>query len=319
MAHEIEIAADGTASFFSGEGKTAWHGLGTVVEGTLTAAEALKTAGLDWRVDLKPSFYQDDDGNFVPIADRFATVRDTDGRAFEVVGSDYTVFQNLESFSFFDAVTGKNGEAHYTTAGALAGGRKVFLTAKIGDTFTVAGGDAHDLYLIISNTHDGKQAFTAMVSAVRVVCANTMTLASQSAKSRWSLRHTTSLSGQVQQARESLNLAYKYEAAFQAEVEALLAVDVNMDQFLDIATDLLPDQKRAKTRHLDDLAGAWLHETTPVDSTARGNGWSAINASTYWTDHIKPSRSAEALFKSVNGGFAETFRNSMRDRVLALA
>lgn len=317
--HDIEIAADGTASFVSGEGIKPWHMLGSVVDGALTAAEALSIANLDWTVSLRPTYWQDSSGAYHEVSDRFTVVRDSDNKAFEVVGGDYVPFQNVETFSFLDSVTDKTGEAHLSTAGALAGGKKVFVTAKIGDTFTVAGGDAHELFLIVSNTHDAKHAFNAMISPVRVVCANTMAMAVASAKQTFSLRHTGTLSGRVQQARESLAMAYKYQAAFEAEVERLLAVDVNVDQFREIVGGLLPDQKRARERHMDDLMGSWLHETTPTATEARGTGWSAMNAVTYWTDHLKPSRSDEALFKSVNGGFADKFRNDMRDRVLTLA
>ena len=42
MAHEVETAAYNRL--------TAWHGLGTVVPNAMTAAEALKIAGIDWIV-----------------------------------------------------------------------------------------------------------------------------------------------------------------------------------------------------------------------------------------------------------------------------
>lgn len=54
MAHEIEIHADGTASFVSAR-EDAWHRLGTVTQGALSAQEALGMAFLaGWNVRKLP-------------------------------------------------------------------------------------------------------------------------------------------------------------------------------------------------------------------------------------------------------------------------
>ncbi|ONI87414.1 hypothetical protein ALI22I_23315 [Saccharothrix sp. ALI-22-I] len=54
MAHEIEIHQDGTAAFVSAN-TPAWHRLGTVADGPMTVAEALKLGKLaDWDVRMEP-------------------------------------------------------------------------------------------------------------------------------------------------------------------------------------------------------------------------------------------------------------------------
>lgn len=315
MAHELEILEDGSASMFSGENLTPWHGLGTVVDGLLTAEEALKAASLDWTVEKRPIFF----GEKIPVPGRFATVRTSDDRPLGVVGSDYKVYDNVEAFSFFDTVTDKTGEAHYTSAGSLFGGSRVFLTAKIGDTFNVAGEDAHDTYLLISNSHDGSKAFTAVTTMIRAVCNNTVTLGLSAAKTRWSLRHKVTLEGKAQEARDALQLVYKYQSSFQDEVEKLLQVEMDTDKFKAIVSELLPDQKRQTEKNLDALVSIWENEPTVIDAPGAGNGWGAINAVTFWTDHHRDFRTQDARFKSLTEGFARTFRNGVRDAVLASA
>lgn len=312
MAHQVE-------TMFSGEGVVPWHGLGTVVDGVLVASDALTAAGLDWNVRMEPLFWSPDNGETVsPLENRYATVRDSDERVLGVVSPDYNIFQNEDVFSFFDSVV-ESGEAKYTTAGSLQQGAKVFMTAKIGEGFTVGGEDAMETYLILSTSHDGTKSLQALTSTIRVVCANTLTLATRNAKTKWSLRHKSTLSGKVQEARESLQLAHTYEEEFQKEAEAMMSVQISKDQFLDIITGLLPDQKRKKERSIEELMAVYETEPTVIDAPGIGTGWQTIAATTYWSDHIKESRSEEARYKSAIEGFGATFRNNVRDRVLALA
>jgi phage/plasmid-like protein (TIGR03299 family) len=317
MAHQLEIRADGTASMFSGEGILPWHGLGKVVPGLLTAAEALQHAGLDWTVEKQPIFYGNDKRGF---PGRYATVRITDQRPLGIVSEGYHVYQNVEAFDFFDAITGSGkNEAQYTAAGSLFGGQRVFLTAKIGDTFMVAGEDAHDVYLLITNSHDGTQAFTAAVVTIRAVCNNTVTMGLATAKTKWTLRHKSALSAKVQDARDSLKMTYKYVDAFENEVKKMLEVKVPDDQFLAIVEGIVPDSKFQHDKAVQGLMDVFENEPTVIDAPGAGTGWAAYNAITYWTDHVRAYRTDDSRFKSLlDQGFADTMRNKAHDRILAL-
>lgn len=226
MAHELEINADGTANMFSGEGLTPWHGMGTVIDGLATAEEALKLAGLDWEVELR-QLYQPVGDKMVPVKDRFSSTRMTDDKSLGIVSAGYHVYQNDEAFKFLNNLTDTgSGDAIFTTAGSLFGGSRTFLTMKIGETFMVGDNDAHDLYLMATNSHDGSQAFTVSVTPIRAVCNNTVTLGLASAKTKWSIRHKKSLEGQIQNARDILKMSFAYEDAFQKEVEKLMEIEI---------------------------------------------------------------------------------------------
>ena len=315
MAHEIEVV-DGKASFFAAL-TPAWHGLGTVTPDVLTADEALKTAGLDWTVSLRQMYFIDD-GTPLSVPEKFVVVRDSDNKPLGAVGKGYVPFQNSDAFKFFDSVV-DSGEAKYTTAGSLRGGSRVFLTAKIGDTMLLNGEDAHDVYLIISTSHDGTKALTAHTSLVRVVCQNTMTLSLQKAKTSWSLRHKTELSGRVAEARQSLGLAFAYADAFEQEVANLMQIEVTNDRFREIISASLPEQKRVKEQSITALMNIFENEPTVISAAGAGNGWGAMNAVTYWNDHVRKFRTDESRFLSVMGGAGASMRDEVRDRVLALA
>src|SRR5262245_41228257 len=116
MAHRLSIQ-NGRAEMFSGRGITPWHRLGTVVDGMLTAKDALKAAHLDWKVEKYPVTAKVK-GRTVECPRNFALARSDNGHVLSVMGKAYTPIQNSEAFEFFDDIVG-GGQAIYDTAGAL--------------------------------------------------------------------------------------------------------------------------------------------------------------------------------------------------------
>ena len=139
------MSANVESMFYAGREKP-WHGLGTQVDEAPTSADALRLAGLDWKVERKP--IQVCGGR--KVDNFFANVRSSDGAVLGVVSDRYQVVQNAEAFAFTDALI--EGEVRYETAGSLMGGRKIWLLAKLPDREIV--GDKTEPYLCFSNTHD---------------------------------------------------------------------------------------------------------------------------------------------------------------------
>lgn len=324
MAHELEIKADGTASMFSGEGITPWHGLGTVIEGMATAEEALELSGLDWEVTKEP-VYQKVGDDFLQIPDRYSNVRSSDNKSLGIVSANYHVYQNREAFNFLNEMTDTGtGDAIFSTAGSLFGGARTFITVKIGDQFTVGDNDAHDLYLMVTNSHDGSQAFNAAVTPIRAVCNNTVTLGMAQAATKWSLTHRAGMEGRVANARETLELSFRYMDAFEEQVAALMEVEMVKDQFYKLVDNLVPASKLQHDKDVDTLMDIWETEPTVKAGGGEGNGWGAFNAITFWTDHSKNYRNNESRFKSIIGtgvgtGLGEKIRPKAEKMILALA
>lgn len=334
MAHELEIV-NGQAQMFSGEGITPWHGLGTVIVGLATAEEALALAGLDWDVELRPQFFQTPifgngldnpptDYEFHRIPDRLSTVRSTDQKHLGSVSNNYHVYQNKDAFAFLNRLTDTGlGEAVFTTAGSLFGGSRTFMTLKLTSSFTVGDNDAHDLYLMASNSHDGSQAFTVAVTAIRAVCNNTVTMGLAQAKTKWSTKHKVPLEGRAAAAKQVLELGHNYEAAFEEEVQKMLQIPINRTKMFELADAVIPASPRQHNDSVEEVMNIWENEPTVEMGGGKGNAWGAFNALTFWTDH-KNYVTAESRFKSIvgtgtNQGLAEQIRPKAHKLLMAMS
>lgn len=204
MSHEIE------SMFFKGE--TPWHGLGTEVHGVLTSLEAIEKAGLDWKVNLVPLYTAEDE----LVAERRAVQRDSDRRILGTVGTGYHALQNKDAFGFFDSFVNVK-EATYETAGSLAGGRKVWVLAKLNRApIEVVNGDVVQKFLLLSNSHDGTTSVKVGFTPIRVVCANTLAMAHGAQSQLLRVRHTARVKESVDQIIDIVNSA---DAQFEATAE----------------------------------------------------------------------------------------------------
>lgn len=298
MAHNIETFADGTAAFASSR-EVAWHQLGTVTENAMTAEEALEMAQLNWQVKVSEETISTEiDGQIIKLDGKYLTYRDhpkTGISALGVVGNRYTPIQNLEAFSFLNHLADETG-AVFETAGSLKGGRQVFMSMKMPFGLTLNGADAHDMYIFATNSHDGSIAFTAAVTPIRVVCTNTVNMALRAAKSKATFKHTRNAVEKVQQARELLGLTFKYQEAFEQEVQSLLDQAMTDAQFEKFVEQMFPyrkgddTSKRGVTKvdnKRNDVLGLWK---APTQLNIANTKWAAYNAVTEYADWFMPVR-----------------------------
>ena len=102
MAHELELNQDGTARMFS-VNETPWHKLGTIVTEAPTAAEAIKLAGLDWKVEKRKTYFakgQYPELTYEVVKGEYAVVRDSDEKQVGVAGEGWEPLQNSERSRF---------------------------------------------------------------------------------------------------------------------------------------------------------------------------------------------------------------------------
>lgn len=287
--------------FYAGKEKP-WHGLGVQVDKELTAAEAIKAAGLDWKVDKKPIFYyvpKDRGFKLEAVPNKFVTVRADNNQALGVVGDVYMPLQNSEAFSFADGIIQEKA-AVYHTAGALGNGGRIWVLAKLSDVCIIKGDDIVEKFLLLSNSHDGTSGIRICLTPIRVVCQNTLNQAITSASNLFKIRHTSSMGGRVTEAREALGLCNKFFAEFEEKARALAGKQLNGQVFNayleslgfdpDAEATRSKSQFRLLTHLFEDGKGQRL-------DGARGTAWGAYNAVAEYLTHERSTRVTES-FKS---------------------
>ncbi len=265
-----------------------WHGLGTRIEEAPTSTDALVYAGLDWEV-MQEDVYTEG-GSLIPGYK--VNLRSTDAATLGIVSDRYKVVQNEDAFQFTDDLLGEG--VTYETAGALQGGRKVWMLARMPHRYIIAG-DEIAPYMVVMNSHDGSSGIKVAMTPIRVVCQNTLNLALNSAKRIWTTKHTENVMLRVLEARETLLLAEKYMGERGRGIDELSKVKLTdrkameyMQEFFPVTNDLPEVQRKNNLRLLDNLKARYWD--APDLSNVGKNGYRFVNAVSDFATHADPIR-----------------------------
>ena len=306
------MAANVETMFYTRE--KPWHGLGTMVAEAPNSKDALRLAGLNWKVLQEPVYTENEE----LIQGYKANVRDTDRKVLGVVTDRYKVIQNEEAFAFTDTLLGEG--VRYETAGSLQEGRRVWMLARLPREFII-GGERISPYMVFSNTHDGSGAVKTALTPIRVVCNNTLNLALRTAKRSWSMIHTGDISGKIEEAKNTLLLADEYMTALGQEFENLRKIKLSEKQVLDYIKILLPMeenysllQKRGVEKLRADMKMRYFD--APDLKDVGNNGYRFVNAVSDFATHYTPRRKTANYKENI---FARTADgNPMIDRAYQL-
>lgn len=315
MSHEIETFEDGSAAFFSAR-ELPWHRLGVVTENVLTAEEAIKAAQQDWLVEKMPIFTRLEDGTELPIADKFATVRQHAKKGagvLGVVGSQYVPVQNHEAFEVLDLIRDDSG-AVYETAGSLYDGRRVFITMKLPNTLVFDGKGAEDkidLYLLAMNSHDSSTSFTLAITPVRVVCRNTLAMALNGKRRMVNLKHTSNVKNRVTEARDALGLTFAYMEEFETQIQKLIKTEMSNSEFQKFIEKMYPINEDSSKQV---IRQEQVHQTlkelwnAPTQDNIKGTRWAAYNSVVEYVDYAMGVRLTGKRGKSNDANIVRAVR-----------
>lgn len=267
-----------------------WHGLGTMVQEAPTSEDALRMAELDWRVEQTPVFT--DAG--IEIPGYKANRRNTDGSILGIVSDRYRIVQNTEAFEFTDAIVGEteDGVVKYETAGSLCGGKRIWLLAKM-PTKKVLDDDVEP-YMFFSNSHDGTGSIKVGMTPVRIVCANTLAIALNTAKRQWSTKHVGDMQSKLEEAKLCLRMADSYMANLDVEADRLANAKLYREQIEEILDEMFPTDDNTSERKKNNIVQFknqfWTAYNMPDIQKFEDSAWMAVNAMSDVITHSAPRR-----------------------------
>jgi len=314
-----------------------WRGLGNSVNHDVEPKEMLKVSGLDWTVSKRPlwtpasQFESGPSTDLISVQDYFALVRDSDNKILGPAGKDYVPTQNSQAFDFFKRFT-TAGKMRMETAGSLQGGRQVWVLAKIGKEFKLAGGDEVGGYLLLSSPHVWGKSLVVKFTVIRVVCCNTFTMAMNDSTYGKGFRmpHIRAFDAEVaKEAEISLGIANELFDGFEATAKRLASTKVDTEVVIRYIADifqpelvveqfgrsfyksdemqqakLLADKKLPKIstsqfkRSAFDVLSALNRQPGADLESTKETMWGAFNASTYYIDHVSGRDRDTALYNA---------------------
>lgn len=242
MAHELATRADGRAAMaFTGE--TPWHGLGQRMPEGATIETWQTAAGLDWDAALTEVRFAPA-GHTAPLTYTGQSViyRNDTNNALGIVSDGYRIVQPREILEFFRDMT-EEGGWHIHTAGALRGGRKIWALARNHTEGDVVPGDTVRGNLLLATSMDGSLATHCGMTAIRVVCANTLRVALQTDRKPGERDHgmvkTTHRSVfDAASVKRTLGVARESFEVFMQRARKLAAMPVKQEEARDILRTL---------------------------------------------------------------------------------
>jgi len=222
MAHQIDTVSLNRASYASTQRE--WHGLGELMPAGQDIETWATAAGMEYKVQRAVIRYAAErfDTAHTPInalrsiEDKLVLFRSDTGAPLGVVSDSYKVVQPREVLEFFREWAQANA-CTIESAGVLFGGKRYFATAKMSDGVFVGEGDKVVPYVLLSTSADGSLATEGRITTVRVVCNNTLRLASKGASS-FRVSHRTAF--KAEECRGIIESAHEEFGAFmKAEVD----------------------------------------------------------------------------------------------------
>ena len=326
MAHALE-EKDGQVAFAL-RGKPAWHGLANVLfdkDEHINTNTMLDSAKLsNWNIELEeiqnPTNYRSHKSSYyVTRTNPFDNGKDILG----IVGEKYKVVQNEQLFDFGDNLL--HGGASWESAGSIKNGTIVFGSLVVPKEFTLDAKGANDktkTYLLVHTSHDGSVSVQASITPVRVVCQNTLNLALGSVKQSFKLRHTATVEGKIQLARETLGLTFNYMDNFEKEAKALFETSVTDLEFNKIITAIYPKPDELNKQGLTvwsskiDLIND-LYFDSPTNANIKGTAWGVFNTLTERLDYFRGERKTKngAQNKLANASGFDPVTNAEKNKL----
>jgi phage/plasmid-like protein (TIGR03299 family) len=313
MAHEVQTMA------YTNE--VPWHGLGNLLGPNQSLEVWLKQAGMDWSVESSPVHYQGQD-HLRQFNDAKVLYRSDSGEALSVVSNRYQVVQPREVLEFYRDLVDIGG-FQLETAGVLKGGRKLWALAKTGQETMLKGNDQVKGYLLLATACDGTLATTAQFTSVRVVCNNTLAVATSDSQGAIKVPHSTKFD--ADSVKQQLGIGVSAWQRFIVDMRKLADRPVNPFEARRYLVELLgnPDKlfhDQPNSKALNRVFELFDGQGKGADlAAAKGTAWGLVNAVTQFIDHERRARNADNRLNSAWFGAGAAIKQRAFSEALAMA
>jgi hypothetical protein len=221
----------------------------------------------------------------------YGLFNDKSGECLNTVKESYTVSQNDEVVELVLNGMQGFGELSVSKAGALNGGRKVFIQLGI-DGMSLVGDERIKRYVTIIDSNDGSTGLSVGIGETVMSCSNQFFKFYKSGQSK--LRHTASLTQRIkeipylieQALLESLKLTETYKQFQSTPITKALADEMvkhilGFDRLMSIKTE-----SELSTRSLNAMDTLYNHITKETNQKGM-NMFGLFSGVTSWTTHEK--------------------------------
>ena len=296
MAHLVE-----TMAFVR---QTPWHGLGNRLPDKQPLEVWLEAAGMDWEIKTTDVLFRVGTGsnfNVHPNPDAKVLYRSDTLAPLSVVSPRYKVVQPKEILEFYRDLVSIGG-FELETAGVLKEGKKLWALAKTGEETLLKGGDRVKGYLLLATSCDGTLATTAQFTSVRVVCNNTLQIATDDRVGAIKVPHSTTFDPDAVKA--ALGVGASAWNRFAETAQVLAERKVNRLDVTKFVISVLGDRDAPLTAQPNEKALKGVIELFAGQgkgsqlASANGTAWGLVNAVTEYVDHHRRAKSQDTRLDS---------------------
>jgi phage/plasmid-like protein (TIGR03299 family) len=281
----------------------AWHKLGNVLsDWPGTFDEARKAADLTWDVETTPVYIKGQ--NYVSPVKGWQAIQRTDNKeVLSIQQESYAVISNTEFGNIIEYVLEENfANLKYETLVSLKGGRQIVATMYLDEPLALPGDPSRTFpYINFVSRHDGAGGLRIGPTAVRVVCANTLSMAEKEMnnhKFAFTIRHTANWADRVNEAKTQIQLALGTFKGYEALGARLMNSSFGQEDLENFLDQWLPystaqtDRQRINTTDKRNTFTKLLYQS-PTCEGIEGNKWGALQAAIELSDHFVQSHSVE--------------------------
>jgi phage/plasmid-like protein (TIGR03299 family) len=321
MAHMIDTTTGRPAIAYAGE--TPWHSLGPRLNPKDPIPKWTTDAGLGHDVLRAPVQFDDPIRQcYSTFDERHVLFRSDTGRPLAVVSKDYQVVQPAEVMQFFAELIDIGG-FQMETAGALCDGKRIWALAKINDGAPIIGNDLVRPYVLLTTSYDTSLATTGKLTAIRVVCNNTLSAAINGAKSEIKVPHTMKF--EADKMRTDLGIFQNSFEKWLIQTRVLAQHELGLDAAGKLTAELIaPTMRVASNGSAVDVTAhkGYQRIMELFDGGALGGDmagptkWGWLNAVTQFVDHERGRPGASRL-NSAWFGAGDTLKSTAYELALA--